>query len=383
MSTLEHNKSAANRVTWVGLWTDLGLGVGKVGVGLASGSHALVADGLHSFSDLASDVLVLAVNRVAHEAPDKDHPYGHGKFETLGTVILGVMLIAVAGGLAWDSLQTLWINAPHEVTGSTAIVMAILSIASKEWLYHYTVKVGRAIRSDMLIANAWHHRSDALSSVIVLIALIGALFGWTWLDAAGAVVVALMVAWVGGSLIWDSIQELLETSLPEEDLARLRAAVADLPEVRGIHDLRARHVGPRIVLDIHLLVDPRISVSEGHQIGLTVAKHLRAAMPEISDVTFHVDAEDDHDLNVIDAPELPLRHDIEPILEALYQELALPDGAISATLHYLEKRVHLELKVRAGVTLSPEDVEAIRQHLAAFRWFGSVRVWHQAPTATT
>lgn len=367
-------KAAANRITWIGFWTDLGLGAGKVTVGLIAGSHALVADGLHSFSDLASDVLVLMVNRVAHEAPDAEHPYGHGKFETLGTVILGLMLMSVAGGLAWDSVHSLLTDPVHSVIGSLAIGMAMVSILSKEALYRLTVSVGRRIRSDMLIANAWHHRSDALSSVVVLVALIGALMGWGWLDAVGALIVAAMVAWVGGRMIWTSIQELLETSLPAEELEGLKRIVETLPEVKGIHDLRARHVGPNVVLDIHLLVDPRISVSEGHQIGLEVSKQIRANMPEVADVTFHIDAEDDERIRVEDAPRLPLRHEIEPIIRAALAESGLPETGTRLTLHYLDGRIQMDLILPDNAQAGPEHTEALTQHLSALPWFGELRV---------
>ncbi len=287
--SLDQQARAARNVTLVGLIVNAINGMVKLFVGFVANSYALIADGIHSLSDMFSDVLVLVASHYGRQEPDKDHPYGHDRYETLATLILGALLIAVAGALVWDSLMRLLTPRELVTPGAIVLLVALASIASKEWIYHYTLRIARQIDSRLLEGNAWHHRTDSLSSIVVFVAVGGALLGISWMDQAAAVFVALMVARVGFKLIWDSLKELVDTALPEDQISSIRTVAMSIPGVRDIHDLRSRRMGNRVLLDIHLQVDPHISVSEGHEVGAWVARLLRNQFEHISDVTFHID----------------------------------------------------------------------------------------------
>ncbi|MEC9304558.1 MAG: cation diffusion facilitator family transporter, partial [Pseudomonadota bacterium] len=189
----ELDSQEAKRVTYIGAWLDGLLSIIKVAVGFFVGSAALIADGIHSLSDLVTDGFVLAAIHYGRQEPDNDHHYGHGRIETLTTLLLGSVLIFVAGGIAWSSVDRLLSGTEVGAPGALAIVIAILALISKEWIFRYTMRVAKRLKSKLLEANAWHSRSDALSTAVVLVALVGAQFGLGWLDAVAAIIVGLMV----------------------------------------------------------------------------------------------------------------------------------------------------------------------------------------------
>jgi cation diffusion facilitator family transporter len=258
---------ATRNVTLVGSALDLTLGIAKIIVGTLAHSQALIADGIHSLSDLGTDFMVLYAARHAHRKPDREHPYGHGRIETAATVALGIALVAVAAGIAWDSLRRLFDPDLLLQPGPLALTVAIISVLSKEWIYHYTMRVARRLNSNMLKANAWHSRSDAISSVVVVIGIIGVMLGYPFLDAVAAVVVALLIAKIGWDLTWSSLRELIDTALDAEEVKRIRDSIMKVDGVRTLHMLRTRRSGGSAFVDVHILVDPQVSVSEGHQIG--------------------------------------------------------------------------------------------------------------------
>jgi Co/Zn/Cd efflux system component len=200
----DHQSREAKRVTTIGAWLDAVLSAVKVIVGLLVGSAALVADGIHSLSDLITDGFVFAAIHYGRQGPDKDHHYGHGRIETLTTLLLGSVLIFVAGGIAWSSIERLFSGTQINAPGLAAIAITLAALISKEWIFRYTMKVARRVQSKLLEANAWHSRSDALSTAVVLVALIGAQFGLGWLDAVAAIIVGLLVGKVGWYLLWVS-----------------------------------------------------------------------------------------------------------------------------------------------------------------------------------
>lgn len=206
------------KVTLIGSAVDFLLGITKITVGSLVHSQALVADGIHSLSDLATDFIVIYAAKHSHKAADEDHPYGHGRIETLATVALGTMLIIIAIGIAYDSIMRL--NNPNEllVPGLLALIVAIISVISKEWIYRYTMTAARRLRSEMLMANAWHSRSDAISSIVVVIGIASAIYGYPYLDAVAAVVVAVMIAKIGFDLVRSSSKELIDTALDPKKL---------------------------------------------------------------------------------------------------------------------------------------------------------------------
>ncbi|RTR06408.1 cation diffusion facilitator family transporter [Halomonas nitroreducens] len=368
----------AHKVTLVGAVVDFVVGMAKLVTGLLVGSAALVADGIHSFSDIVTDIFVLAATHFGRQAPDSEHPYGHGRIETLATLWLGSVLIFVAGGIAWASLSRLLDGEPVPAPGGWAIGIALVALLAKEWIYHYTLGVARRIGSRLLEANAWHSRSDALSTLVVLIGLVAAQAGLGWMDAVAAIVVGVMVGQVGGKLLWDSSQELIDTALPHADRAALQDTAESAPGVRSVHDLRTRKLGSDVLLDLHVVVPPRVTVSEAHEIGNEVTRRLREAFPNLSDVTFHIDPEDDagetaHSLR----PGLPLRHDVEQQLDDAWHELAIWQHRIDLDLHYLDDRIDVSLYVdRLPPDASLDQAaDMLRRCAGHLPWVGRLRLW--------
>ncbi|MCW8847600.1 MAG: cation diffusion facilitator family transporter, partial [Sedimenticola sp.] len=265
---------AIQRVTVVGVVVNLVLAVSKTTIGFLAQSQSLVADGIHSLSDLLSDALVFFAARHAHHGPDEAHPYGHGRFETAGTLGLGLLLALVAIGITWDAVERLFSPDALLHPKPIALYAAAFSIVANEWLYHYTARVARRIKSDLLQANAWHHRSDALSSIVVLVGVAGTMAGLPYLDAIAAIGVGLMIARIGWDLSWPAFQELVDEGLDEDRLDRIREIIGQIGGVQDIHMLRTRRIGGEATVDVHILVEPWLSVSEGHMIGQTVIDRL-------------------------------------------------------------------------------------------------------------
>ncbi|TFH87532.1 cation transporter [Billgrantia azerbaijanica] len=334
----------AKRVTIIGAWVDGVLGLAKVIVGLMVGSAALVADGIHSFSDLVTDGFVLAATHYGRQDPDRDHHYGHGRIETLATLLLGSVLIFVAGAIAWSSLQRLTAGTSIPAPGLWAMLLVTAALLAKEWIFHYTMRVAKRVGSRLLEANAWHSRSDVLSTAVVLVALLGAQFGAGWLDAIAAVVVGLLVGKVGWDLLWESARELVDTALPEDAQQRMHEVACSVPGVDGVHDLRTRQSAGHAMVDLHLVVAPRISVSEAHEIGNEVSRRLRRAYPALNDVTFHVDPEDDEGQGDPSRfPGLPLRPEVDRALRERWGELDAWAHLLDYRLHYLDDRITVVL----------------------------------------
>ena len=351
------------RVTLIGAVLDLFLGIAKILFGLLGGSQALVADGVHSLSDLVTDVVVLYAARYGTREADSDHPYGHERIQTVATVFIGAMLIAVALGIAWQPVVRLLAGTDFPVPGKVTLVIALLAILSKECIYHYTMRVARRLRSSMLKANAWHSRTDALSSVVVLVGLLGAMAGLTYLDAVAAVVVAAMIVHVGWKLGWESIHELIDTGLDKVRLDSLGRALEEIEGVRGVHRLRTRRMGSQVLVDVHVMVSPEISVSEGHRLSKEAERVLQGEIGEPTDITVHIDVEDDEDEEDAPPESLPLRSDLVPGIRRLWLTITgVPAGKIQ--LHYLSRKVDLELHIGGDHGL---DKHELREAITRFR----------------
>ncbi len=381
MSTAEKREQRSvesQRVTLVGAVVNLLLSALKIVIGVIGHSEALVADGIHSLSDLASDALVYFASRHARHAPDEEHPYGHGRFETAATLGLGGLLILVAAGITWDAVQRMFSPAELLQPGSIALYVALFSILIKEWLYHYTVRVGRRIRSNMLIANAWHHRSDAISSVIVFVGILGTLAGLPYLDAIAAVAVGIMVAHIGWDLGWSAIQELVDAGLEEEKLNAIRRTILSVGGVRDIHMLRTRRLGGVASADVHVQVEPRLSVSEGHMIALTVEQRLKEEVDEVEDVTVHIDPEDDR--NAPSCEGLPLRAQALAMLTEAWTDIPEAGEAHNTVLHYLGGKIEVDLYLpldRCENVPQGRGLQArLQERLTPLSVFGEVRVFY-------
>ena len=338
--TTEYRKQQTNRITWWGVAVNLMLAVIKTVGGIVGQSQALLADGIHSISDLASDGMVLLAAKHAGEEADEDHPYGHGRFETLATVALGFFLIVVAGGIAYDAIIRLQHPEDIAIPATFTLVIAAISILANEGLYHATKAVAQKIRSPMLEANAWHHRSDAVSSIVVLIGIGATFYGYPLLDAIAAILVALMIAKIGLDLSKQGMQELVDTALDAETVEEIKATIMDLDDVRHMHMLRTRRMGHNALVDVHIQVSPKLSVSEGHHIAEVVEIAVTDKFDEINDVTVHIDPEDDE--TAANCKTLPLRSEILLTLSNEWAKHDVLKNIDDVTLHYLDGRSWVE-----------------------------------------
>ena len=287
---LERDAAFGRRVTWIGLFANLGLILCKMVAGVLGRSQALVADAVHSVSDFLTDAIVLVGLKVASKPPDADHHFGHARVETLASMAVGISLVVVGAFLGYRAGLDIYHHETHQPNG-LALAGAALSIAVKEILYQYTVRAARRIRSQAMVANAWHHRSDALSSVAVLVGVSAALVNPDWhvLDAFAAVAVALLVVGVGIRVIWQNAREVVDSAPDAETMERIRACIDGVPGATGVHDVKVRLVGGTYHVQVHIHVSGRATVAEGHGIADAVSGALRAALEEVSDVLVHVD----------------------------------------------------------------------------------------------
>jgi cation diffusion facilitator family transporter len=356
--TLEQRTKAINRVTIWGVLVNIMLASTKLVGGVIGQSQALIADGLHSASDLASDGMVLLAAKHAGEDADEDHPYGHERFETIATVALGALLAIVGLGIAYDAITALVsdevISPPHPFT----LWIAAISILSNEVLYHYTKYVGNNIRSKLLIANAWHHRSDAVSSIVVFIGSAGTQMDMPKLDAYAAIVVALMIIKIGVELGYHSMQELVDKGLEPETVQKVRDKILEHEDVRHLHMLRSRTMGHKALVDVHIEVAPKLSVSEGHHISETVEKSLMENFEEINDVTVHIDPEDDE--QEASTMSLPLRSELIMALKNEWSKVPELTAINDVTLHYLSGSISVEASMSLDSIDSLEDCRTLQ-----------------------
>ena len=327
----------------------------KIGFGILGQSAALIADGIHSLSDLLSDLLVIIAVKLGSREADHDHPYGHRRFETIATVILGFSLIGIGGAIAWSVMERM-ANPEHlPVPNRLSLGVASLSILINEWLYQYTKRIAKTTRSKLLLANAWHQRSDAISSLVVLFGIGAVMLGYPLADAVAAIVVALMVAKIGLNLVLESIKELVDTSLPPALVAEIRAAIHAIDGVEGIHLLRTRQMGEDALIDAHIVVDPRITVSEGHMIGDIVRDDLIRRFDDVMDVLVHVDPEDDQ--GFFDHSRPLSRREVQQLLDRYLVDfkVAIDDFRI----HYLDGQVEVEVILPFTISGQPQQLEKI------------------------
>ena len=343
------------RASYVGAGVNILQTTIKLVFGVLGQSAALIADGIHSLSDLLSDLLVIIAVRLGSREADGDHPYGHRRFETIATAILGVSLIAISAGIVWHVLER--INEPETllVPDHNTLAVAALSILLNEWLFHYTQRIAKITRSKLLLANAWHQRSDALSSLVVLCGIGGVMLGYPFADAIAAVMVALMVAKIGLSLLFESVRELVDTSLPTAVVAEIRQAILGLDGVEGIHLLRTRQMGEDAYIDAHIVVDPRLTVSEGHRIGDAVKDELISRFDDVIDVLVHVDPEDDQNGFGLEKP--LSRTEVGDLLAQYLVDVPIDDFRI----HYLNGHIDVEVILPYALTEQTERLALINR----------------------
>ena len=275
-------------VTYLGMVVNLALTVIKVIIGVLAGSLALVADGVHSLSDLATDGAVLLGLHLGAKEPDQSHPYGHGRAETFSAGAIAVVLIAVGGAMIYYATMAI---ARDEMTSPRLGILAaaIISIAAKEWLYRITRKIAIQSHSPALYANAWHHRSDAFSSVAVAIGFVALAFGFGHGDQVAAIAVGLMIIWVGVSVVSNALRELTEAAVDSETVEHIKRVINSDASIRQWHKLRTRTVGREVFLDLHILVDPDLNVTAAHEIAERLERAMDKQIPRPTNITIHIE----------------------------------------------------------------------------------------------
>ena len=259
--------AAASRSTWVSVAVNLVLTTAQITAGLLTKSQGLVADGIHSLSDLVADFVVLFANHHSQKDADADHPYGHHRFETAASLVLGALLLAVGLGMLWSAFLKLEQPDTVQKVHSAALWVAGGALIAKELLFRYMLAVAKRVKSSMLVANAWHARSDAASSLVVGIGIAGNLLGFALLDPIAALIVGCMVSKMGWSFLWDALHDLTDRAANEEQIAAISTEILATPGVLGLHELKTRKTGDMILADVHLEIDGSLSVTEGHDIA--------------------------------------------------------------------------------------------------------------------
>lgn len=335
------------------------LSIIKTATGFATGSTALIADGIHSLADLITDVFTYALIRIAGKEPDEDHPYGHGKFETFGTMFLAIFLagVSIAIGLeAVDAIQ----NSEHQKTLTyIALIVAAASILANEGLYHYCAYKGKQVNSSIIIANAWHHRTDSISSVAALIGIALNMYGFLMADAIAALFVTAFLLKISYKIGRSAFDELVDASVDEDTLDKIRESVLSNSGVLNFHQLRARSLGGQIFVDVHADVPTTISVSEGHAIAHSVEESIFNDIDHVADVTVHVDPKGAKQSAL---PTELYRKNLEPLLKEIIQNHKSEIELDHLLLHVLEDGFYADIRLKK-IKLTDEDVISLKQAL--------------------
>ena len=355
-------------VTLVGGALDGILALAKVAGGYFGHSQALIADGIHSFSDLLTDLLVIVAARKASHQADQEHPYGHGRIQTIATALLAVSLALVAIGVAWDAVDRL--TGPDALLqpGWEALVVAAVSVVVKEGVFHYTMRSARRLNSSLLRANAWHSRTDALSSLVVIAGIIGAMLGLPWADSVAAIGVAAMILYVAFGIGKESIEELIDTAVDATTQEEARQTIMAVPGVLDTHELRTRRMGSQVYADVHIRVAQFVSVSEGHHIGDQVMKALKDRFERMIDVVVHIDPEDDSVPPVIDTlPQRPeIERDVVSVLDrhGFALERHGDEGYSGLILHFVGNQLNAQLVLRLPKTGQTDTIAEYANQIA-------------------
>lgn len=340
---LDHDRYLKMRnVSLIGVVANVFLCALKIIMGWVGQSQSLIADGIHSLADAMTDVAVIVTARFSNAAADANHPYGHARIETAATAGLGVILMVTGLGIVLDAVGRL--IDPSALFEPTALALgaALASILINEALYQYTRHVGLRIRSQLVIANAWHHRTDALSSVVVFVGVGGVLFGFESLDAIAAIGVAVMIIQVGWGQLRGAFVELVDSGLSTERIEEIREKIESIDGVSHPHRLRTRRMGEHVLVDVHVEVPSRISVSEGHQLAEKVQALLKKELDDVNDVIVHIDPahQDRVWLN------LPLRHQVDADLKEHWMASLGPSSLkdlMQINLHYLDGSIEVDV----------------------------------------
>ncbi|MCH7387494.1 cation diffusion facilitator family transporter [Acinetobacter modestus] len=285
---LEARAKAASKSTWISVVVNIFLSIGQILIGIFSKSQGLVADGIHTLSDLVADFIVLVANRHSQKAPDDAHPYGYLRFENAASFILGLILFIVGIGMLWTATHKILHPEQIPKVHSMALWVAITALICKELLFRYMLAIAKKVKSSLLIANAWHARSDAASSFVVALGILGNLAGYPILDPIAALIVGLMIAKMGFEFSWTGLHDLMDKSANEDEIAAIKATLLKKDGILGLHQLRTRKMGDMIIVDVHLEVSGEQSVKEGHRIAVE-ARNEVLKNHNVIDVVTHID----------------------------------------------------------------------------------------------
>ena len=312
--------------------------------GTLGNSTALVADAIHSMSDLLTDVIAVFSQQIGQIPKDDNHPYGHGRAETIGTTIIGLAIILAGLGIGYDVAQSI-LSGTQTQPEWIAAVAALVSILINEGLYHYSRKVGEKISSPSIIANAWHHRSDAVSSIAALIGITGAMFGYPIMDPLAGAVVSLMILKVGVQIAREGTRDLMDSSLDEAMIETIQETINETPGVIESHDLRTRRIGGEVSIDVHILVSSDILVSEGHHIAENVRRNVIKAVQNVNDFLVHVDAEEDSHLERIYST---TREELEKLILPVIESMDTKIEYKKMRVHFLKGKNNIELFIKTS-----------------------------------
>lgn len=286
--TAQERLRAARRITWVSVAVNLCLTVVQIAAGVFSKSQALIADGIHTLSDLVSDFVVLVAGHHASKDADAGHPYGHHRFETAASLVLGLLLLAVGVGMLWSAVDKLQTPSAIAQVHPLALWVAGGALVSKELLFRYMLAVAKRVKSSMLVANAWHARSDAASSLVVGVGIVGNLMGYPILDPIAALVVGLMVTRMGWGFTWNALHDLMDRAVDEAEVTAIRQTLLQTPGVMGVHEVRTRKMGDMIAVDAHLEVRADLTVEAAHDIAVDARERV-VQRHRVLDLMTHLD----------------------------------------------------------------------------------------------
>ena len=361
MNARDLSEKHALKVTLLGLAANLILALAKGFIGIIANSSALIADAGHSVSDLLSDGITLWAVRMSGIPKDKNHPYGHGKFETVGTFIISLLLLFTGIGVAGHVFNRMDASV---VPGTIALWMAGIAIIVKEALFHVTRMVGRRTGSRVLMANAWHHRSDAISSVAALLGIAGAQLGIPLMDPIAGMLVAGLIIKTGIDIGYESIRELTDETVEEDVISELGKIMSGIEGVDHYHEMRARSMGPHLLVDLHIQVDSMMSISAAHQVAERVRLEILEKLPAVNEVLVHVDAEDDHvgdegsellqDI-VLMRPQGEIENDVKKVLA----EIPEIQGITHIYCHYLNQKLTVQVNILLDAEMRIRDAQKI------------------------
>jgi len=288
LQSISEKQRKIRSITLWGVLLNIFLMALKLVSGVLIRSSALIADGIHSLSDLATDFVVLIGARLSSRPADKTHPYGHGKLDTIASILIALVLLVISFGLIWSAGLAIY-QSKHNYPGYMLLVVAFVSVVSKEILFFITRRISRITQSTLLYANAWHHRSDSLSSLAVLIGGVVGLLGWGHADQVATIVVGFMIIGVAGKILFDGLIELSEHSADSESIQKIEDVLSKEEGISSWHALRTRKLGAELFIDVHVLVDPALSVQKSHDISMEIEAKIKKELSNPSNILVHVE----------------------------------------------------------------------------------------------